>query len=147
MSVEVIQLGPDPSTIPAQIGDQVTVVDVVEIPRPIGATALDDLTDVAGTATATNGQVLTKTADGQWRPMTPTGGGPGGDPSGPLSYLHTQDEPATVWLIFHGLSFQPSGIEVLDHIGERHYPELSYVDAVTVRLDFLSSVRGVARLS
>lgn len=70
----------------------------------------------------------------------------GGDPP-PLAYLHTQTAPATVWLISHPLSFVPAGVEVFDHTGARHYPVLSYPDPSTVRCDFMTTVRGTARLS
>jgi hypothetical protein len=121
------------------------VVEGVEIPPPAaGARTLDQLTDVEGADAASVGQVLAKQGDGQWRPTTISdGGGPGG----PLSHLHTQDSPSTVWLITHGLPFNPSGVEVRDHVGEPHYPVVSWPDGLTVRLDFTTSVRGTARLS
>lgn len=112
----------------------------------IGIRRLDDLDDVDGADAGFLGQVLTKDTDGQWRPKAPTGGGGGGDP-GPLSFLFTQDTPATVWLIDHGLSFNPSGIEVRDHVGQPHYPVASWPSGLSVRLDFDYDVRGTARLS
>lgn len=122
------------------------VVEGVQIPPPpgAGARALDDLTDVDGATGASIGQVLAKESDGLWRPTTVSGdGGPGG----PLAYLYTQPSPSTVWLIGHGLPFNPSGVEVRDHVGEPHYPVVSWPDGLTVRLDFTTSVRGTARLS
>lgn len=74
----------------------------------------------------------------------PPGGGPGG---GPGSHLHSQTEPSTVWLINHPLEFVPSGIEVFDHIDVRHYPDITWPNASTVRLAFDTDVRGTARLS
>jgi hypothetical protein len=111
----------------------------------IGTKKLDDLTDVMGADAGLEGQVLTKDADGQWKPMASTGGG-GGDP-GPQSYIHEQITPATVWIISHGLSFNPSGVEVRDHVGQPHYPIVSWPNGISVRLDFDYDVRGTARLS
>lgn len=112
----------------------------------VGTKKLQDLTDVEGTDAATFGQVLTKDFDGKWRPLNPTGGGDGGT-LGPQSFLFTQIEPATVWLAVHNLGFNPSGIEVRDHMGEPHYPVASWPNSTTVRLDFEYDVRGTARLS
>jgi hypothetical protein len=63
------------------------------------------------------------------------------------SYIWEQDTPATVWLISHPLGFQPAAVEVFEHTGTRHYPQVTYPDASTVRLDFNRDVRGTARLS
>lgn len=52
-----------------------------------------------------------------------------------------------MWLITHGLPFPPAGVEVVDHVGEHHHPVVSWPAADTVRLDFLDSIRGTARLS
>jgi hypothetical protein len=71
----------------------------------------------------------------------------GGGPSGPLSYQYTQIEPSTVWLITHGLSFVPSGIEVVDHMGVRQYPDITHPSNTAVQLGFDTDVRGTARLS
>lgn len=74
----------------------------------------------------------------------PPGGGPGG---GPGSHLYTQTEPSTVWAISHPLEFVPAGIEVFDHVGVRHYPDITWPNASTVQLAFDTVVRGTARLS
>lgn len=78
--------------------------------------------------------------------------GPPGEPGLPgdavnLAHLHTQDAPSTVWLITHGLPFAPAAVDVLDHLGARHHPQVTWPDAATVRLDFLTDVRGTARFS
>lgn len=142
--VEVIQIG-DAGTVQSIQIISSTPTTGVQIPDH-DTRRLDELDDVSGADAGSTGQVLTKTADGQWRPLTPSGGG-GPGPGGPLSYLHTQDAPATVWLITHGLGFVPAGIECWDHTGARHYPELTYPSDGVVRLDFLFDLRGTARLS
>jgi hypothetical protein len=65
----------------------------------------------------------------------------------PAAYTHTQVTPATIWLISHPLSFEPAGIEVVDHVGTQHYPLVTYPNASTVRLAFRRNVYGTARLS
>lgn len=126
------------------IGEAI-VVEGVQIPPPTsGAHRLDELDDVTGADAGSAGQALVKQSDGQWRPALVEGGG---GPGGPLSYVHTQDSPSTVWLITHGLAFNPSGVEVRDHTGEPHYPVVSWPDGLSVRLDFVTSIRGTARLS
>lgn len=140
-------------TVELVVGEDDPFIEVIEIHSinldpsgNVGTKKLDDLQDVAGADTGIAGQVLTKDTDGQWRPMSPTGGSGGGD-SGPGSYLHEQISPSTVWIISHGLSFNPSGIEVRDHMGEPHYPLVSWPNGISVRLDFDYDVRGSARLS
>jgi hypothetical protein len=65
----------------------------------------------------------------------------------PAAYTHTQVTPATVWIISHPLPFEPAGIEVVDHAGTQHYPQVTYPDASTVRLAFRRTIYGTARLS
>lgn len=132
-----------------EIGPELVVTTVVGATPglSLGVRKLDDLTDVEGAAAGVAGEVLTKDTRGQWVPMPPTGGDGGGGPTGPLSFAYVQVTPSTVWLINHGLPFTPSGIEVRDHVGEPHYPVVSWPDGVTVRLDFITSIRGTARLS
>lgn len=77
---------------------------------------------------------------------TVSGGGTG-EPSGPLSYTHTQTMPSSVWLINHDLPFRPSGVVVIDHIGERHFPNVSFPNDASVQMQFSVDVRGVAYLS
>lgn len=141
MSAEVVEVGDDNGVVVVQLVEA-TPITGVEIPG--GPLSLEDLVDVEGTGDAVDGQVLAYAADGQWRPATPIEGG-GVLP--PLSYLHTQIEPATVWLIEHGLTFTPAGIEVFDHTDERHHPAVTWPSAQLVRLDFSTSIRGTARLS
>lgn len=143
--IQIIQVGESGSAtaIPIEI-TPLPPGSGVEIPGASGATRLDELSDVDGADLGNVGDALVRQGDGTWRPAQVSGGG---GTSGPLSHLHVQDEPSTVWFIQHGLSFAPSGIEVLDHVSERHYPQVSYPDPLTVRLDFDYPVRGTARLS
>ncbi len=79
--------------------------------------------------------------------------GPAGPPGPPAEvvtgYQHTQDEPAAVWLIAHGLGFDPAGITVvstdgfvMDGFG------VQYLSAgATLRLSFDIGLAGVAYLS
>jgi hypothetical protein len=64
-----------------------------------------------------------------------------------LAYTHEQTTPSSVWVIEHGLSFRPGGVEVVDHLGNPHHPTVSYPTAGSVQLGFTSDVRGVVRLS
>lgn len=78
--------------------------------------------------------------------------GPKGDPGTPgdvvaLAWLHTQDTPSTVWIIDHPLPFVPAAIDVTEHTGTRHFPQVSYPSPSTVQLTFSRDVRGTARLS
>lgn len=86
-----------------------------------------------------------------WEKITNIRGpiGPPGPPTdaADLAYLHTQVEPSTVWLITHGLAFPPAAVEVFDHLGDRHHPDVAWPSSTEVRLGFLTSVRGTARLS
>lgn len=66
---------------------------------------------------------------------------------GALSYTHVQVTPSSVWVIPHGLGFTPAGIDVSDHVGNPHYPIVTYPAAGTVQLAFTTDVRGTARLS
>lgn len=120
--------------------------DIIDLPPgappPAGATKLDELTDVSGADAGSPGQVLTKGGDGVWTPQVGGGGGGAGE-----SYSHTQDTPSTVWLIGHGMGFEPAGIVVRDFSNNTYHPDVEYVDLFTVRLTFGDSVRGTAHLS
>lgn len=102
---------------------------------------LDDLVDVTGADAGSPGQALVKGGDGVWIPQSVLGG------SGGQSYFHVQDTPSTVWLIGHGLGFNPAGIVVRDLSNNAFYPDVEYIDIFTVRLTFGVSVRGTAHLS
>jgi hypothetical protein len=125
--------------------DQTTLADVSVIgptpPSSPGAHRLDELDDVAGADDGSPGQALVKGGNGIWIPQVVGGGGGG------VSYHHVQDSPSTVWLVGHGLGFQPAGIDVYDISGNVYYPDIEYVDLYTVRLTFGDSVRGDAYLS
>lgn len=96
MSVEVFPIGPPP--------DGIAVVGTA-----IGATRLDQLTDVDGADGAAVGQVLVYGPDGQWRPAVP---GAVGLPV--LGHRHTQTTPVTLVQITHGLTFDPAGVTAVD---------------------------------
>lgn len=134
----VVRVGAPSAIRVVRIGDPPTPTAVI-VGGGASATTLDGLTDVDGATAAVTGQILAKAGDGQWRPTTISA-------AGPQSYTHTQVSPATVWLITHGLGFDPAGVEVFDHLAARHYPLVSYL-AGQVRLDFNTPVRGTARLS
>lgn len=143
---EIVVIEVDPSqVIPIEV-DPLPDGSAVEIPRQYGATRLDELFDVDGAANAFTGQVLARETDGIWRPTTPaTGGGGGG--AGPLSFFYEQTEPSTVWLVAHDLLFIPAAYEVVDHLGDRHFPRVSVPTSNTIQLDFDTPVRGTVRLS
>lgn len=61
------------------------------------------------------------------------------------SYLHSQNTASSVWVIPHGLPFDPS-VEVQDLIGNLHFPLIIWSSG-TVTLIFEESVAGTARLS
>ncbi len=75
MSVEVVEVGTPGGVVTVHIGG--ASAGVVGVGVPVGASKLDDLTDVDGAAAATTGQALVKAGDGQWRPATAPGGSPG----------------------------------------------------------------------
>lgn len=62
------------------------------------------------------------------------------------AYIHNQNTASTVWVIPHGLPFEPN-VEVVDHIGSPHYPLISWPSPGTVQLNFDAPVSGTARLS
>lgn len=64
-----------------------------------------------------------------------------------LSHTHQQTSPSTIWVIAHGLPFQPAAVEVVDHVGRHHYPQVVYLSDLLVQLRFGRDVRGTARLS
>lgn len=145
MTVEVVRVDTTSAVRAVQVAPA-SGVRTVELGGGLGgggAAKLDDLTDVEGATAGTTGQVLAKAANGMWSPATVTGDG---TPT-VLSYRHQQDSPSTVWLITHGLPFEPAGVEVFDHLAARHFPTVSYPTAGTVRLDFVTPIRGIARLS
>lgn len=61
------------------------------------------------------------------------------------SYRHTQNSASSVWVIGHGLPFEPS-VEVQDLLGNLHYPFITWSPG-KVTLTFDESVSGAAYLS
>lgn len=139
----VIEVGPQNQAEPVEV-NPILIGEVTQVPGYFGARVLDELADVEGASTALTGEILTRKSNGRWGPGQ---GGGGGGTGGPLASYYEQVSPSTVWLVEHGLPFQPSGIEVIDHVGERHVPLVSRPDSQTVRFDFDYPVRGTARLS
>lgn len=86
-------------------------------------------------------------ATGPQGPVGPQG------PQGPVggvdqvAYTHIQDVPATVWVIVHGLPFQPAAIAVVDSAGAEWVGEVQFVDPTTVRVSFAAPFAGTAYLS
>jgi len=103
------------------------VVEGVQIPATPGARKLDDLTDVTGAELGLTGQVLAKSADGQWRPATVGGGG------GLTNFVVLQATPSATWSITHPLGRYPQ-VTVLDSDGNRVFPDVEYggINAVTI---------------
>lgn len=143
MTIEVVRIASSTKVRAVEVAPASTERPVVIGGGGLAAKKLDDLTDVEGATAGAVGQVLAKAANGMYSPATLSGTG---EPI-TLSYRHEQIDPATVWLITHGLAFDPAGVEVFDHVGARHYPTVSYPAAGQVRLDFLTPIRGIARLS
>ena len=60
-------------------------------------------------------------------------GGAGGGGGGNVSYTHTQSTAAAVWTAPHNLGRWPS-VSVVDHLGNRVEPDVSYVDQNIVQI-------------
>jgi hypothetical protein len=135
------------------IGERVIIVPPSTDPRVVdGAISANDCDPqltrsvlVARAELAVPNGVATLGSDGKLTTAQRPASGGGG---GPLAYRHTQGIAATVWLITHGLGYDPAGIHVVDHLGTIHHPAVSYPTAnTTIRFDFLASTRGTADLS
>lgn len=65
-----------------------------------------------------------------------------------FQHTHEQTQAQNVWLIEHGLGYDPAGVTVVDEQGNLHWPVITYpVPNVRIRLDFQTPVRGICRLS
>lgn len=62
------------------------------------------------------------------------------------SYVHTQDIPATEWIVHHNLGYYPN-VALVDTSGEVIESEVSYVDENTVRVEHYYAVGGNAYCS
>ena len=67
---------------------------------------------------------------------TPSGGGTPGPPP-LLAYHHDQPTASPLWLIVHGLSFRPAGVQVLDPDGNPVEGVVSHPIAGTTLIQFL----------
>lgn len=72
--------------------------------------------------------------------------GPQGDPSGPVSYTHTQYSSSDTWSITHNLGYKPN-VTVADSAGTIIEGEISYPTSSTIVLSFSSAFAGTAYLS
>jgi hypothetical protein len=72
--------------------------------------------------------------------------GPQGDPSGPVSYTHTQYSASATWSITHNLGYKPN-VTVSDSAGTIIEGEIAYPSSSTIVLNFSSAFAGTAYLS
>jgi len=74
--------------------------------------------------------------------------GPRGPAGSAGSYLHTQDQPATVWTIQHNLGYDPAGVAVFSDGYQCDGFVTQYLQAgASLRLSFDIPLAGTARLS
>lgn len=78
-------------------------------------------------------------------PMTGPQGPPG--PPSTSAYRHTQATPSTLWVVEHGLGYQPGGINVTNPSGDTYWPTVEHIDDNTAHLHLPESILGTARLS
>lgn len=80
-------------------------------------------------------------------PIGPQGPqGPQGEPSGPISYVHTQYSPSATWTISHSLGYYPN-VTVSDSAGTIIEGSIVYPTANSVVLTFSAPFAGTAYLS
>lgn len=72
--------------------------------------------------------------------------GPQGDPSGPVSYTHTQYSASATWSITHNLGYRPN-VTVSDSAGTIIEGGITYPTSNTIVLNFSSAFAGNAYLS
>jgi hypothetical protein len=72
--------------------------------------------------------------------------GPQGEPSGPVSYLHTQYSASATWTITHNLGYRPN-VTVSDSAYTIIEGDIEYPNSNTIVLKFSSSFSGTAYLS
>jgi hypothetical protein len=110
-------------------GPGVIIPDPDNPPTP---ETLDALADVDGATAGATGQVLRKSADGIWRPATPTGG-PG---ETQLPHRHVQPTPATIWTVQHNLGYDPPAAYVVDAQGQQAWPDRRFLNVDAFELDW-----------
>jgi hypothetical protein len=76
-------------------------------------------------------------------PYSETGVVPG---SGDKHFAYTQNTAAASWTITHGLGKYPS-VTIVDNSGTELLPNVSYIDANSLRVDFSAPVSGKAYLN
>jgi hypothetical protein len=82
------------------------------------------------------------------RTTSPTGPIPPGPVNpGPLGVMWIFGTPQPVWLIPHGLGFQPAGVQITDLSGHEVRGEVTYPDVNTIRIEFAQPTAGRVRLS
>jgi len=72
----------------------------------------------------------------------PTGGG-GGPVGGDKTYVHIQSSPSAAWSVIHNLGKYPA-VDVVDSGGSEVIPDIHYVDANNVTVNFGSATSGKA---
>lgn len=96
------------------------------------------------------GPVGPQGATGAVGPVGPQGAqgpqGPQGDPSGPVSYTHTQYSASASWTINHNLGYRPN-VTVSDSAGTIIEGAIMYPNSSTIILTFSSAFAGTAYLS
>lgn len=72
--------------------------------------------------------------------------GPQGDPSGPVSFTHSQYSASATWTITHNMGYKPN-VTVSDSAGTIIEGEIAYPTSNTIVLNFSSAFAGTAYLS
>lgn len=113
-----------------------TKTDVLEVRDP-GVAGPQGLQGPAG-ATGATGPAGPQGAQGPQ--------GPQGEPSGPVSYTHTQYSASASWSITHNLGYKPN-VTVSDSAGTIIEGAIAYPTSSTIILSFSSAFAGTAYLS
>lgn len=100
---------------------------------------LDELHDTNITAPAHGDVLAYDSASGVWRNQPPAA-------VQNTSYVHTQNNPSTVWTVNHGLGFYPQAT-VLEFGGANVEGEIEYQSANQLTLTFTVSIAGTAYIS
>ncbi len=134
MSVEVVEVGAPGGVMTVHIGG--AAAGVVGVGVPVGASQLDDLTDVDGATAGLTGHTLVKASDGQWRPAAPPAA---------ATYTHTQTTPAASWSGTHGLGRYPQAM-LLDPDGRRFLADLEFPTPDTYSVTHAEPTAGALHL-
>lgn len=73
--------------------------------------------------------------------------GEDGTGGGASAYVHTQENPDTVWTITHNLGYRPAGVFVEDTAGANVEGDIDYVSADQLTVTFSAGFAGVCYLS